>query len=825
MTDHAVRPARARDLPLIAAIEDSGIALFEEALGDLTGDALASPAPSGTQRAAEPGFLLVAGDPAIGFAPRACDLESHAHLAQISVHPDHARRGVGGALLEAAAERATAQGARLAHADDLRRPAVERALLRPPRLRRVRRGRAATRLRSWPSPPRRSSSACRGTVAGPGCVACCGRTARPTSSPRSCPPWTRPPGTSAPSGRSCSRPGVGEREVLEVGHLDVADGLVGDSWAARGSRRTADGSAHPDMQLNIIEPPTGRVPGPGPRARGAGGRPDVRRPRPVARQPARVERAPHRRPRGRSGRGDRPAAQRLRQVHRPLRQGRDDLRQRARGQAASAARAVRQGGAARTGAARATRWSSYAPATRAGRDGSHTRRPRPAWEHASMSDETTREFTTVGVIGLGTMGAGIAEVFARNGYAVIGVEVNETGVERGRQHLEHSTGRAVKREKMTEAQQAELLGRITLTTEMSDARRRRPRRRGGRGVARDQEGDLPRAGRHRPRRRRAGHQHLLAERHRDLHGQLQARPRRRASTSSTPRRCRTSSRSSAPWSPSPTSWRTSRACCATSARTPWSAATRPASSPTPCSSATSTTRSSMYEGSYASREDIDAAMRFGCGYPMGPLALLDLIGLDTAYEILDTMYKQGRDRLHAPAPILKQYVTAGLLGRKSGRGFYTYEAPDSPVVVADAHTPERGRQAAAAPRHQARRRGGHRHDGGRHRRGLRQGRPRRALHRARPGQGRRGPRRDHQELRQADPAGSCHRGAEGRGARPGARHHLARRPQGRRPRGRGDRGGPGRRRRRSSRTSTRSASPARSWRPPPPRCRSSRWRG
>jgi 3-hydroxybutyryl-CoA dehydrogenase len=96
---------------------------------------------------------------------------------------------------------------------------------------------------------------------------------------------------------------------------------------------------------------------------------------------------------------------------------------------------------------------------------------------------------------------------------------------------------------------------------------------------------------------------------------------------------------------------------------------------------------SMYEARFASREDIDAAMRFGCGYPMGPLALLDLIGLDTAYEILDTMYKQGRDRLHAPTPILKQLVTAGFLGRKSGRGFYTYEGPDSPVVVADAHTP------------------------------------------------------------------------------------------------------------------------------------------
>jgi 3-hydroxybutyryl-CoA dehydrogenase len=98
----------------------------------------------------------------------------------------------------------------------------------------------------------------------------------------------------------------------------------------------------------------------------------------------------------------------------------------------------------------------------------------------------------------------------------------------------------------------------------------------------------------------------------------------------------------------------------------------------------------MYDARYATREDIDDAMRLGCGYPMGPLALLDLIGLDTAYEILDTMYKQGRDRLHAPTPVLKQMVTAGMRGRKTGRGFYTYEAEDSPVVVPDALTPEAG---------------------------------------------------------------------------------------------------------------------------------------
>jgi 3-hydroxybutyryl-CoA dehydrogenase len=100
---------------------------------------------------------------------------------------------------------------------------------------------------------------------------------------------------------------------------------------------------------------------------------------------------------------------------------------------------------------------------------------------------------------------------------------------------------------------------------------------------------------------------------------------------------------------------------------------------------------SMYESRYATREDLDAAMRFGCGYPMGPLALLDLIGLDTAYEILETMYRQSRNRLHAPAPILKQMITAGLLGRKSGRGFYTYDGLDSPTVVSDVDTPSVGR--------------------------------------------------------------------------------------------------------------------------------------
>lgn len=106
----------------------------------------------------------------------------------------------------------------------------------------------------------------------------------------------------------------------------------------------------------------------------------------------------------------------------------------------------------------------------------------------------------------------------------------------------------------------------------------------------------------------------------------------------------------------------------------------------------------MYAEQYASREDIDAAMRFGCGYPMGPLALLDLIGLDTAKDILEAMYAESGDVLDAPSPLLKQLVAAGRLGRKSGRGFYSYEAPGSSQVVDDELTPAAAGESAAEVR-------------------------------------------------------------------------------------------------------------------------------
>ncbi|HEY6547114.1 MAG TPA: 3-hydroxybutyryl-CoA dehydrogenase [Vicinamibacteria bacterium] len=78
--------------------------------------------------------------------------------------------------------------------------------------------------------------------------------------------------------------------------------------------------------------------------------------------------------------------------------------------------------------------------------------------------------------------------------------------------------------------------------------------------------------------------------------------------------------------------------------------------------------------------DIDEAMKLGCGYPMGPLTLLDFVGLDTTYFIANIMFEEFRERRFAPPPLLKRMVQAGLLGRKSGKGFYDY-AQDPPAAT------------------------------------------------------------------------------------------------------------------------------------------------
>ncbi len=296
-----------------------------------------------------------------------------------------------------------------------------------------------------------------------------------------------------------------------------------------------------------------------------------------------------------------------------------------------------------------------------------------------------REFSRVGVVGLGTMGAGIVEVFARNGLSVVAVDRDEPSLIRGRGHIEHSTGRAVARGKLSQDEQAALLDRITFDTELKS----------------------------------------LA----DVDLVVEAVPEqlnlKRAIFTALDEICRpdtilatnTSSLSvteiavstSRPgkvvgvhfFNPAPVMKLVEvvrsvvtepdvvadiEAFVASLGKTDVTIGDRAGFIANALLFGYLNHAAAMYSEHYASREDIDAAMKLGCGLPMGPLALLDLIGLDTAYEILDTMYKQSRDRLHAPTPIFKQMITAGLLGRKVGRGFYTYDGPDSPNVVADAHT-------------------------------------------------------------------------------------------------------------------------------------------
>jgi 3-hydroxybutyryl-CoA dehydrogenase len=87
----------------------------------------------------------------------------------------------------------------------------------------------------------------------------------------------------------------------------------------------------------------------------------------------------------------------------------------------------------------------------------------------------------------------------------------------------------------------------------------------------------------------------------------------------------------------------------------------------------------MFEEGFAEADAIDEGMRLGCGHPMGPLRLCDLIGLDVLYSVCDSLYEEFKRPEYAPPPLLKRMVASKRLGRKSGRGFYEYAPAASPV--------------------------------------------------------------------------------------------------------------------------------------------------
>ncbi len=298
------------------------------------------------------------------------------------------------------------------------------------------------------------------------------------------------------------------------------------------------------------------------------------------------------------------------------------------------------------------------------------------------------EFRTVGVVGLGTMGAGVSELLARQRLQVVGVEVDAEAASKGRERIEHSVARAVERGKLSGEDAEALLGRISTTTSLADLAgadlviEAVPERLEVKAAV---FAELDRICR--PETVLASNTSSLsiteiavrsgrAGRVVGMHFfnptqvMLLVEVVRSVITETTVLKDLVSFAESL-------------------GKVPVVIGDRAGFIANALLMGYLNHAARMFEARYASREDLDAAMRFGCGYPMGPLALLDLIGLDTAYEILDTMHRQSHDHLHAPAPVFQQMITAGLLGRKSGRGFYTYSEPGSSTVMPDQLTPEK----------------------------------------------------------------------------------------------------------------------------------------
>ncbi|WP_327153958.1 3-hydroxybutyryl-CoA dehydrogenase [Streptomyces tubercidicus] len=294
--------------------------------------------------------------------------------------------------------------------------------------------------------------------------------------------------------------------------------------------------------------------------------------------------------------------------------------------------------------------------------------------------------STVAVVGLGTMGTGIAEVLTRAGREVIGIDTDEAAARRAVSALEAATARAVQRERLTERERQDALARFRTFTDLQAAA----------------DADLV--------------IEVVPEDYelkRQVFAELDTvvRPDTILATGTNALSVtRLAADSQRPervlgvhfFNPAPAMKLVEVVSSVLTAPTAVAAVTelahdlgkdpiavgdRPGFVADGLLFGYLNQAAAMYESKYATREDIDAAMRLGCGLPMGPLALLDLIGVDTARTVLEAMYAESQDRLHAPAPILGQLAEAGLTGRKAGRGFYTYEAPGSATAVPDAESP------------------------------------------------------------------------------------------------------------------------------------------
>ncbi|MCD0451354.1 3-hydroxyacyl-CoA dehydrogenase [Actinocorallia sp. API 0066] len=288
-------------------------------------------------------------------------------------------------------------------------------------------------------------------------------------------------------------------------------------------------------------------------------------------------------------------------------------------------------------------------------------------------------FGKVGVVGLGTMGAGIAEVLARGGIDTVGIEVNEAALERGRTTVENSTARAVTRGRLTEEAREQILGRLTFSTDFTDL--------GDRDLVIEAVPELI---------------DLKAK----VFAQLDkvCRPDAVLATN-------TSSLSVTEIAGATTRPESlvgvhffNPAVVMKLVEIIYSERSRPEHVEAVTSFVRDLGKVPVTIGDRAgfvanrllfgllgpaaqlaetgvAKEDIDASLK-ELGLPMGPLTLMDLIGLDTCLEVLESIHADSGSPRHEPAGLLRKLVSEGSLGRKSGGGFYTYDRAGSGTVVA-----------------------------------------------------------------------------------------------------------------------------------------------
>ena len=290
-----------------------------------------------------------------------------------------------------------------------------------------------------------------------------------------------------------------------------------------------------------------------------------------------------------------------------------------------------------------------------------------------MSDTTRPDIQRVGVVGCGQMGAGIAEVSARAGLDTIVHEIDAASAERGRNRLIGSFDKAVARGRMTEEEREATLARLTFTTDLADMADRRM-------VIEAVIEDEP----------------LKTKVFRTLDKVVEADDAILASNTSSIPIMKLGIATQRPenvigihfFNPVPVLKLVELVTSLMTDAATVDAANHFAEDTLGKIVIRSKDRAGfvvnallipyilsairMMESGFATAEDIDHGMVEGCNHPMGPLSLADLIGLDTTLAVAVSMYEEFKEPLYAAPPMLSRMVEAGLLGRKSGRGFYDY---------------------------------------------------------------------------------------------------------------------------------------------------------